>query len=43
MKRQKNKIGYDTITTWDVYEWQCEMGVIYSAYKVEQINDYTYS
>jgi len=31
---------YDMITRWGEYEYQCEMKVIYSGWRVEQINDY---
>jgi len=33
---------YDVITIWGEYEQQCEMEVIYSAQKVEQINYYIF-
>jgi len=36
------KLKYETITRRGEYEQQCEMEVIYTAWKVGQINDYLF-
>jgi len=36
------KLKYDTTTRWRGYKQQCEISVIYSAYKLEQNDDYCF-
>jgi len=37
IKFDGKKLNFDMITGWGQYKWQCDMEVIYSAYKDVQI------